>query len=339
MLIVHPISGLVSRLTPIAVRASSIPRFVALANATEASWSEYAASTSSSSISLADLLSAELADRNIRVIIFGEQHHQPRLLASELLLVHTLASAPSSYRLTLLMEHFNLLQQPLLYSFAQNGDIEAFQNEYKNSSEGFRMDSSGYLPLLQLAGEMDNINSEIIAGFPPRLWARRVAREGAAHLRRNEDFRNSSALDNFNRWSDLEVSQPYAAYIKSSISGKKPKLEKDLMQGGLNAAQAFKDAVMAWKIDEQLNQIRERQQVDKGEVPVQKELLVIICGSGHCEFGFGVTERIRECKRAEILLLVAKPDDGHYWNVEEQPSTESENKLADALIVYESVDI
>ena len=273
------------------------------------------------------------------MILFGEQHHQPRVLGAELALVHMLASPPYNYRLTLLMEHFNLLQQPLLLSFSQSGDIENLQDEYRKSSEGFRLTPNGYLPLLQLARDMENVYSEIIAGFPPREWARLVMREGIGAAAKSEQIQDSDIFRGFDRWADLQVSNLHAAYIRSSISGQRLQIDETPKQEGLNAAQAFKDTVMGWKIDQHLAATEKRQVFPNESTSPQDELLLVICGSGHCEFGMGVTERIRNCKRNEILVLVTKPDDGYYWQDDEQDGASPEALLADAIIIYEAVDV
>lgn len=321
------IAPVVARLSPLCVRTAQLPRFTTSPAAIQASWSEYGSSTPS--VQLDQWLSERLgASPRPRCIIFGEQHHQPGVLKAQLQLLQALASPPFSYRVTLLMEHFNLLQQPLLHAFAQSGDPEPLQTEYAKSREGFRITQAGYLPLLQLARELDNVNSEVIAGFPPREWARIVMKDGKDGILQDEEIAKSGALTGFDNWKGLDVSLEHNAYIKSSISGNKPVLEQAPKQGGLNAAQAFKDTIMAWKADEILET-----QVEGGN-----DILLVICGSGHCEFDFGVTERLTACKRDETLLIVCKPDDGAYWNIDETSPIDNGKSVADATIIYEAID-
>ena len=244
---------------------------------------------------------------------------------------------PFNLKVTVVMEHFNLLQQDLLDDFAETGEAQPLQEEYAKSSEGFRIDDTGYLPLLRLVRELENVVSAVVAGFPPREWARIVMRQGQKGLEQDEEVSKSGLLESFDRWDDIKVSPEHAAYISSSISGGPPEISKEVEQGGLKAAQAFKDAIMAWTIDKQL-------QSDKSEEGSNKpshEVIVAICGSGHCEYGFGITERVRDCGRDEIMLLVCKPDGGSYWrpaeNVEEVHR--NEKHLAEGIIVYEAVDI
>ena len=324
------VASVVSRLSPLCVRTSHIPRFTTSPEAQEASWASYATSTPTSN--LQDWLSERLGSgKPPRCIIFGEQHHQPGVLKAQLQLLHALASPPFGYRVTLLMEHFNLLQQPLLHSFAATGDPGPLQTEYAKSREGFRIHEGGYLPLLQLARELDNVNSEAIAGFPPRGWARTIMQQGKQGIIANEEIQKAGVLDGIENWQGLQVSNDHNAYIRSSISGNKPVLDLNARQGGLNAAQAFKDTVMAWKADQLI-----RSQDTTGE---HKDILLVVCGSGHCEFDFGATERITACERDELLLLVCKPDDGAYWKEPDAgPSNIIGGPLADGIIVYEAVD-
>jgi len=273
------------------------------------------------------------------------------VLATQLSLLKALSTPPLDYKVTILMEHFNLLQQPLLRNFATDGDIEALQAEYSKSSEGFRLTTFGYLPFLQLARELDNVNSEIIAGFPPREWARIVIREGRAGIQANEEIQTTGVLSGFNedRWKDINVSREHSAYIKAMMSGgDKPvhEEESEIKQGGLSAAQAFKDSVMAWKIDETLQAMQSRRKESTAEEQ-KKEVLLVICGSGHCDFGLGVPERIRACKKEEILRISTKPDEGCYWSTGNATADNLGNdsrplaaqSIADAVIVYEAVDV
>lgn len=267
--------------------------------------------------------------RRPKLIIFGEQHHQPKVLAAQLQLIQTLATEPFNLKVTVIMEHFNVLQQTLLDDFAKTGYEQALQEEYAKSSEGFRITNAGYLPVLRLVRELENVNSAVIAGFPPREWARVVMRQGKEGLEQDEQISHSNVLEGFDRWEGLKVSPEHAAYISSSISGAKPEIQAEVQQGGLKAAQAFKDTVMAWIIDRHVEAAD-----NTGE-----EIIVAICGSGHCEFDFGITERIRACKREDILLLVCRPDDGSYWSSSESNRNSNGRPLADGIIVYEGVDV
>ncbi|KAK9900560.1 hypothetical protein P389DRAFT_192822 [Cystobasidium minutum MCA 4210] len=341
------VASLVSRLSPPAVRTTSIPRFAAGPSAIESSWETWA--STSTAQSLKEFLSTRLTSSNDvpaqnkgstprpKVIIFGEQHHQPKVLAAQLQLVHTLATEPFNLKVTVVMEQFNLSQQNLLDDFAKTGDAEPLQEVYAKSSEGFRIDNTGYLPLLQLVKELENVNSSVAAGFPPREWARIVMRQGKQGLEQDEGVSKSGFLTSFGRWDDLNVTPEHAAYISSSISGQAPDVPKEVQQGGLKAAQAFKDAVMAWVIDKKLDENRG----EEGSGGASNEVILAICGSGHCEYGFGVTERIKSCSRDQILLLVSKPDDGSYWRTEADAEGEDQEgrPLADGIIVYEAVDV
>lgn len=377
------VASMASRLSPMSVLLPpSIPRFTTSAKAKELAWSDldvpgledldttpFKATSSSwnnemlskdldpslsAHSSLPDFLEERLKSNNIRCVIFGEQHHQPRVLAAQLQLIYSLATR-SKRKVTLLMEHFNLTQQVLLRSYARDGDAEALVREYVKSSDGFRLTMRGYLPLLLLARELPKVHSEILAGFPPREWARTIMREGKEGLLLGKSQAPAPLgryLENFDRWDQLQVSLEHSAYIRASIGGGRPELrdKAHVEQGGLSAAQAFKDSVMAWKIDTWLEGAPDNASSTERPDDEERELMVVICGSGHCEYGFGVTERIRGCPREQILLIVTKPNDGTYWSETDDEGSASEEDhegmaktpgrlLADGVIIYEPVDV
>lgn len=140
--------------------------------------------------------------RNHRVIFFGEQHHQPEVLSAQLQLLLALVrdrrrEHGQDARVHLVLEHFNLVEQPLLNrataparapaSDSKNkgglkkGEEEEQQEEEAarrraaarpvSSQEGF--DLRHYWPLVQLAREND---VKVWAGFPPRTWASLLAK-------------------------------------------------------------------------------------------------------------------------------------------------------------------
>lgn len=325
------VTNLVGRLTPLAVHTTSsrIPVFAAAPNLQQKSWADWVNDVEAPPAeALPTWLRNRLLDKSkkrIKCIVFGEQHHQPRVLAAQLQLLHTLATPPLSLHVSIVMEHFNLLQQAALDSFANNGDTDALTAEYAKSKEGFRLTPSGYLPLLNLARELDSV--KIIAGFPPREWARIIMRGNPGEIPKSDEMASAEVFRGFDRWEDLRVGDAHYAYIRSSISGNPPDATAEPVQGGLPAAQAFKDSVYAWKIDKVLS----KSTSDNG-------IVVAICGSGHCEFDFGATERIQACERDEILLIVTKPDDGALWASSDSASADGP-RLADAVIVYEAVDV
>lgn len=346
------VASVASRLSlmPVLVGHSILPRFPsASSKAVEcATWEDLQAKAldTPSSSTLPDeirraLSVAERRKKPIKVVMFGEQHHQPRVLAAQLQLLHTLSTLPQQRKITVLMEHFSLLQQPILSAYAEDGDLEALVTEYEKGSEGFRIAPS-YWPILHMARESKAVQSEIRAGFPPREWARFVMRGGKDGL--FAEVPEAKAVlgggkQPFDeaRWEDLKVSREYAAYIKSSISATPPDLslpEGEIKQGGLNAAQAFKDSIMAWQIGKLLSEASTSE--DEGA----DNLLVVFAGAGHCEYSMGVMERIKAISREEILLVVTKPLDGQYWYgiQQEGASVESGQPIADLVVLYEPID-
>lgn len=358
-----PISALVSRLTAMRIHSAGLPRFAAGPSVHAISWrgwkQDHAEDESFKDYLSRRLLrppaqqqrtpSASTSSSNFtpRLVIFGEQHHQPRVIAAQLQMVQHIATAiarPAGIKVKIVMEHFNLKQQHLLDNFAKTGDPVPLQEEYAKTNEGFRIDDTGYLPLLKLAREHE---CRVIAGFPPREWARSIMREGRKSIADNAEIQSSKLLEGYDRWDDLDVTPEHAAYIKSSISGEKPFIVEPVEQGGLKAAQAFKDSVMAWKIDQQLASPSES--AEAADDDHSSDIVVAICGSGHCEHGFGVTERIRSVPRSKAILIVTKPVDGEFWAVPQEPlgskadlevtRSSQPGQLADAVIIYEAVDI
>lgn len=145
------------------------------------------------------------------LIWFGEQHHQPHVIRAQIQLLAALADhldeqaaaksnappPPTSstqqhpprrvrYHLHLLMEHFSLLDQPLLDRFHSGLlDIGELCAAYRQrSDEKFQVEM--YAPLLLLARER---GAQVWGGFPPRSWARRVVKEGVETVRRLEGER------------------------------------------------------------------------------------------------------------------------------------------------------
>lgn len=264
--------------------------------------------------------------KHSKLVLIGEQHHQPAILNLQLQTLDLLSSLHPD-RTVLVVEYFDLQQSRLIGDFMEHRvDIPELASRYAESSEGF--DILGHLALLLLLAREKRI--PVIPGFPPREWAREFltdpGRESVlARLKEQYGF-------------DREVGSSgwrHEAYFESLLSGEPPR--RSVEDGGVRRgarifpAQVLKDSVMAWKIDEQL---------------ALGKFVVGIAGIGHLEYGFGIMERLREVKRQEISLVACKSYQGsEFWAHEDEDrgeemgeDAETESRMvADAVYLYDAV--
>jgi Haem-binding uptake, Tiki superfamily, ChaN len=287
------IRNVVARLAPVRSLTSRLPKFSeslvkgpfisaesSSATPKSVSWPKYAADGQYTPVT--DLLKSRPA---ARVIAIGEHHHQPKVLNLQLQVLEALSQKPDDT--VLVVEYFNLTQARLLKRFS-NGEINMpeLASAYADSSEDF--DIEGHLaPLLSLAKEK---NVPIVAGFPPREWARDFLKDNGGVLSKlKDDFA-------FDRPEDTKSKDlGHDAYFESLLSGQAPRErvpDGESRKGArIMPAQLLKDAVMAWSIDQQL---------------AKGKRVVVLAGLGHLEYGFGVMERVREAKREDMILIACK---------------------------------
>jgi len=243
-------------------------------------------------------------------------------------------------------EQFNILQQGMLDRFGAFEDMEGgagdtnpserdaamrLMDDYTGDEMGEGFDVTHYMPLLLLARES---RVRLLGGFPPRAWARIVSKEGSEALRTQKV--NELKRAGFDRWEDLHGSKEHAAYIRSLVKGEAPRLSIDDdnetsgdTQKGLYPAQAFKDAMLAFTIDEQM-------QGTNNNTP----LVLVITGSGHCEYGFGAPERMRVTTRSQTSIITCKSiEESTIWKGEGwgQVDQLDDRIIADAIFLYDHV--
>jgi hypothetical protein len=231
----------------------------------------------------------------------------------------------------LVVEYFNLTQAQILTEFSTRKlNVPELATAYAKSSENFDID--GHLaPLLLLAKEK---HVPIIAGFPPREWARDFLRDGEGVLSKLKD---EFAFD---RPEDTKPKNlEHEAYFESLLSGSAPREfvpEGEARKGArIFPAQLLKDAVMAWSIDQQL---------------AKGKKVVALAGIGHLEYGFGILERVRHAKREDMILIACKSNNqselwqskGHAAEGAEdladlKSTTTSDRSIADAVYLYDAV--
>lgn len=256
---------------------------------------------------------------------------RPSILNFQLQLLDALSSQHPD-EIVLVCEYFNLAQTQMLTDFSnQKLNVTGLASAYAKSDENFDVD--GHLaPLLLLAKDK---RVPIIAGFPPRGWARDFLEDGEGVLSK---LRDEFAFD---RPEDTKPKDSeYEAYFESLLSESAPREtvpDGEARKGArILPAQLLKDAVMAWSIDQQLA---------KGKI------VVALAGIGHMEYGFGVPERVRQAKREDMILIACKSnDESELWHHEKSTGAEGvgnlasdkvvtaqDRKIADAVYLYDAI--
>ena len=276
-----------------------------------------------------------LPSRQLLCLYFDEnkltRFCRPSILNFQLQLLDALSSQHPD-EIVLVCEYFNLTQAQVLTDFSnQKLNVTGLASAYAKSDENF--DINGHLaPLLLLAKDK---RVPIIAGFPPRGWARDFLEDGEGVLSK---LKNEFAFDRpeDTKPKDLE----HEAYFESLLSDSAPRetVPDDEARKGARIlpAQLLKDAVMAWSIDQQLA---------KGKI------VLALAGIGHMEYGFGIPERVRQVKREDMILIACKSnDESELWHHEkstgaegagnlasDKMATAQDRKIADAVYLYDAV--
>lgn len=266
-----------------------------------------------------------------RLVFFGEQHHQPAVLRAQIQSLSALADACKAshvpHQLHLVLEQFALPDQPLLdaFSAATLSGSDLVHEYSRTSDEGFNVPH--YLPLLLLARER---GAKIWAGFPPRAWARQMVRQGWQDVQANEEervnaqastlpSRNALQVPLFQAWDSVRhLSAAHKSYINSlmhpdqapsypesdpgapdnALAGEEPHqppssrtLVPPVQDSGFLPAQTLKDAFLAHTV---AHILRHGDGEPSSDAPKQiRDVVLVICGAGHCEYGFGAPERVQ----------------------------------------------
>lgn len=352
------LAGIVARLTaPWIISTEALPRFANTCGVKREGEEPARYASVSSQLSLGGLFgrSTEPSPALPRAIFLGEQHHQPKVLAAQLQVIHQLfeASRGSKRRIHVVLEQWSLADQVYLNRLNREGS-SACAPVAETTSEGFS--ESHYMPIVKLVLEM---GGTVWAGFPPRSWAKLVSTADECafeEVQQLDEARYREALEKQDKTEPTRtmadttvpplpaseyrhvehVSWPHRAYLKSMFRpDERPMVGDDLVQApppaerkGFLAAQALKDtflahtmaSILAWNED---------------------NVVLAITGLGHCEWGFGAPERLKSMSGVEPFLIMTKPDDTGYWT-SSPPAAELgpdwDAKQADAIIVYEWVD-
>ncbi|UZJ57400.1 hypothetical protein CBS101457_006720 [Exobasidium rhododendri] len=289
-----------------------------------------------------------------RAIFVGEQHHQPKVLAAQLQIIYQLFEAcKEPNRIHVVFEQWSLLDQPYLNRInRQEADLlDLRANSEERTSEGF--DVNHYLPLVKLVREL---GGTVWAGFPPRSWASLISKaEDGSAFEKVQQFDKErytahkvDSVDGKDIVPPLSVSDyryveniswPHRSYLKSMFRpDERPQSVAESQHTdppkedrGFLAAQAVKDTFLAHTMTSIL-----------AEDPLN--IVVAVAGLGHCEWGFGAPERVKEMSGVDSYLIMTKADDAGYWtaapaSASEKPANiSSDRRQADAIILYNWVD-
>ncbi|PWN93539.1 hypothetical protein FA10DRAFT_264175 [Acaromyces ingoldii] len=335
--------------------------------------------------------------RKHRVIFFGEQHHQPEVLSAQLQLLLALVKDRrrehgKDARVHLVLEQFNLVEQPLLNraaapvpAVAEGEEQDKARARPVSSQEGF--DLRHYWPLVQLAREND---VKVWAGFPPRSWASLLARGKEDSTAESEEYKQQQQKqdvwsriqqldsDRFieaepasdsvvppmraeQKWSLIShVSWPHRSYLRSLFRPEEPApcppenlsvaaratentvtVAPPEEKTGFLAAQALKDTYLAHVVDHVLDlpatltPLSSASAADSSAIDQvgkrHNDTVLVICGAGHCEWGFGAVERLRAMRGRDAeqpLIVLSKPRDSHLWVRDDHDASTSPSQQA-----------
>ncbi|PWN37672.1 uncharacterized protein FA14DRAFT_17410 [Meira miltonrushii] len=396
------IASMIARLTPpVIVQGDILPSFGRICRTNHEGKAEETIPFSQANTSLKDLAPihnptlekiVNSALKQDRVIFFGEQHHQPKVLSSQLQVIHQIwhsarkraeEDSKPEPKLHIVFEQWSLEDQPFLHKInkAQTEEAsELFSKSEEVTSEGFSFNH--YALLIKLAREM---GANVWGGFPPRTWARIIARGGSVEgdhaekpskdshvafdeIQKLDQERFEASLSALNlaekdaetkqllipplsteQYKQIgQVSWAHRTYLKGMFApDKRPLIPSEATAGqdnplervGFTPAQALKDTFFAHTI----STILERD---------PNNIVIAICGLGHCEWRFGAPERLRG--NAQPYIIVSKPNDSGFWpentveNTEhdsnstpsshQQKGEEWQRKQADAILLYDWVD-
>lgn len=287
-----------------------------------------------------------------RAIFLGEQHHQPKVLSSQLQILHRLFQlCKEPKKIHIVMEHWSMADQPYLNQLnTQSGEaFDPRSDTEESTSEGFNM--AHYLTIVKLVREL---GGSVWGGFPPRSWAKMISKSSDCVFEQvqqlDQERYNAHGGSSSTHPTSLippltlsdyhyveNISWPHRVYLKSMFRpDKRPDVPHDAKtdppkeKSGFLAAQALKDTFLAHTMATILKR-------DPGNI------VVAVAGLGHCEWGYGAPERLREMAGLESYIIMTKPDDGGYWSAlpdakMEPTSSWGSNKQADVVVLYEWVD-
>jgi len=224
--------------------------------------------------------------KNKRVIYFGEIHGVPQIVKFQECILDFLINQVKDERqekekgskVVVIMEHFaGPEHQRLLDAYmcqeVNQMSFESFCKLYDELGEEGH-DLKPYSNLLRIAKENAG-TVEVKAGFIPRSYAKRLVSEGV-DVGLKAAYGDGYLNPNFDY---MPGSDNHYNFFESLISGRDMAHPPSDRFRKIFPAQIIKDAAMANVV------VTELQQSDTNR-------FLVICGSGHCEYRFGVPERV-----------------------------------------------
>lgn len=266
----------------------------------------------------------------VSTVWFGEYHQHHTILAGQLALLRALSPR------AIVFEHFNFHHQhDVLDAFARGEiDLDEAQRRYEVlGREGF--DIRGHYGALMV--EARAVGCRLVAGFVPREYAARVARcviDGVqsnvldnvqrqpgesidvfdstqaqlGHAATSEDSLQAifhdlrtvegwpGLVDTFQRLPAIAGNQPHYRYFRALMGGAAdtPKMR------AIFRAQLLKDASLAWAVEQELCN------AERHYTGTLSPYVYVVCGSGHCDFGFGAPAQLLSEGYGRGFLLTAR---------------------------------
>lgn len=229
----------------------------------------------------------------IVAVLFGEQHHQPSILKAQLCVLERMVTqtqllstdhSKGTFSVTVVMEMFNLQQQPLLDAY-QAGEISLTElsNQYKGT-EGFALEHYGYI--LEVS---KNLGAKLVAGFVPKPFCRMIVSEGKTQALEKIEKTGGPPREFY-----VDGSEDHYRYFQGLISGNHDKVIDKYRR--IFPAQVLRDSAFAYIVMDTV-------QKSKGQTRV-----LGICGSGHLDYKFGIPERISPEVATYVLTSRAQDD-------------------------------
>ncbi|TRY72743.1 hypothetical protein TCAL_00189 [Tigriopus californicus] len=251
-----------------------------------------------------------------RLVYIGEHHAQPEVVELELAIVDSMLRSLGGQNgsLYVVMEHFPMDRQDLLSKYLSGSlELNEFHESYQaETKEGHKL--LAYEHLLEYV-KAHQPKIRLLAGFPPRPFSRiamNETRETVAEkaielgfLTTEEELIPGSDL-HYQFFEGLISGRPFAQSSPSDVDGNFRKIFP---------AQTLKDSVMAAMVTRCIR---------SSTGPEDK--FIAICGSGHCEYGFGVPERVESSGvigKDETLTVTVR--DGDSYPKDENDATFSKN--------------
>lgn len=205
--------------------------------------------------------------------MFGEQHHQPSILKAQLcvlerMVTQTAEQSQGALTVTVVMEMFNLQQQPLLDAYQANKiSLDELKNKY-SGTEGFALEHYGHILEVSKC-----LGAKLVAGFVPKPFCKMIVREG-----KNQALKKIEQTGGPPREFYVDGSEDHYRYFQGLISGNLDQVVDKYRH--IFPAQVLRDSAFAYTVMDIV-------QKSNGQTRV-----LGICGSGHLDYKFGIPERI-----------------------------------------------